>query len=235
GTAEGASAGGRERSLDGPVPPQPLRGTPLGSWLLPDGGCRFLVWAPRADRVAVVLERPGREVPEVVPMEPRARGYHVAVAQGVAAGARYRFRLDDEDDLPDPSSRSQTDGVHGPSAVVDPNAFRWTDGGWSGTPLGQFVIYELHVGTYTAEGTLRSAVSHLDSLAELGVTAIELMPVAQFPGTRNWGYDGAFPYAVQHSYGGAAGLRALVDACHARGLAVVLDVVCNHLGPEGTA
>lgn len=207
-------------------------GGELGAWYLGQGRCRFLVWAPRDRRVQVALEDDHGASGRVVELQPAGRGYHLAIAEGVRPGTRYRYRLNGAQ-LPDPASRRQPDGVHGPSEVVDPRSFAWTDQGWSGPPLSRFVLYELHVGTYTPEGTFRGLISRLEALAELGVTALELMPVAQFPGARNWGYDGVFPYAVQDSYGGADGLRLLVDACHALGLAVVLDVVYNHLGPEG--
>jgi maltooligosyltrehalose trehalohydrolase len=165
-------------------------------------------------------------------MEQQERGYHQVLAEGVSPGTRYYYRLDGGNERPDPASHYQPEGVHGPSEVVD-LSFEWNDTGWQGLELADYIIYELHVGTYTHDGTFESIIPHLDGLCELGVTAIELMPVAQFPGDRNWGYDGAFPFGVQNSYGGPAGLQALVDACHARGLAVVLDVVYNHLGPEG--
>ncbi|MCZ7525999.1 MAG: malto-oligosyltrehalose trehalohydrolase [Acidimicrobiia bacterium] len=150
----------------------------------------------------------------------------------MAPGNRYRYRLDGDRELPDPASCSQPEGVHGPSAVVDPE-FPWSDAGWSPPPLPRWVLYELHVGTFSPEGTFDGVVPHLDRLADLGVTAVELMPVAEFPGPRNWGYDGVDLFAAHHGYGGLDGLRRLVDACHSRGLAVVLDVVYNHLGPEG--
>jgi maltooligosyltrehalose trehalohydrolase len=154
--------------------------------------------------------------------------------EGLAVGARYGYRLgSDARLLPDPASRSQPEGVHGPSAVVDPTAFRWTDGGWRGFQMADLVFYELHVGTFTHEGTFRAAIGHLEELADLGITAIELMPIAEFPGRRNWGYDGVALYAPHSAYGAPDDLRALVDAAHARGLAVFLDVVYNHLGPEG--
>ena len=159
-------------------------------------------------------------------------GYHVATVDGLIPDTRYRFRLEGGE-FPDPASRSQPEGVHGPSTLVDLPAWEWNDQGWTGPPLEAFVIYELHVGTFTPEGTFDSVVPQLDELCDLGVTAIELMPVAQFPGWRNWGYDGVFPYAVQDSYGGPDGLRRLVGECHTRGLAVVLDVMYNHVGPEG--
>jgi len=165
-------------------------------------------------------------------MERGKRGYHHAIAGDIAPGVLYLFRLDGVLERPDPASRHQPQGVHGPSCVTDPR-FDWSDDSWTGLALRDYVLYELHVGTFTAEGTFDAAVSRLDDLRDLGVTALELMPVAQFPGSRNWGYDGVFPFAVQDSYGGPDGLKRLVDACHREGLAVVLDVVYNHLGPEG--
>lgn len=187
------------------------------------------MWAPGADRVDVVLEDGGR----VLPLARDERGYHAGEWPRVPPGTRYRFRLPDGRLLPDPASRFQPEGVRGPSAVVDP-AFDWCDDGWTGLALEDHVLYEVHVGAFTDEGTFDAVIPRLDGLRELGVTAIELMPVAQFPGTRNWGYDGVFPFAAQNTYGGPDGLRRLVDACHARGLAVVLDVVYNHVGPEGS-
>lgn len=205
----------------------------LGARYEGEGRCAFRVWAPRARAVALRLVRP---VERVVPLAAVEDGYHEAVVDGVEPGARYLYRLDGALERPDPASRSQPEGVHGPSEVVDdrPDA-HGVDlvGGWAGLPLAGYVLYELHVGTFTAEGTFDAVIPHLDGLRELGVTALELMPIAQFPGARNWGYDGVYPWAVQGSYGGPAGLRRLVAACHARGLAVVLDVVMNHLGPEG--
>ena len=148
-------------------------------------------------------------------------------------GTLYRLLLDGEREFADPASRHQPQGVDGPSAVVDVGSLAMDAAGWSGRPLSQYVIYELHVGTFSSESTFDGVVPYLDDLRELGVTAVELMPVAQFPGRRNWGYDGVFPFAVQNSYGGPEGLACLVAECHRRGLAVVLDVVYNHLGPEG--
>jgi maltooligosyltrehalose trehalohydrolase len=165
-------------------------------------------------------------------MRPGGHGWFEAHAGDVAPGQRYLFRLDDGPDRPDPASRWQPDGVHGPSAVLDPR-FAWSDDGWQGVGLADMVLYELHVGTFTAEGTFDAAAAELPRLCDLGVNALEIMPVAQFPGGRNWGYDGVYPFAVQHSYGGAAGLKRLVDAAHRAGVAVLLDVVYNHLGPEG--
>jgi maltooligosyltrehalose trehalohydrolase len=199
----------------------------LGATHLGDGRTEFLVWAPNAGSVELLLLED-----RAVSMERLEHGYRRAFGEGAGPGTPYRFRLDGRE-LPDPASRSQPGGVHGPSEVVDPSTFEWSDGGWRGHALADLVIYELHVGTYTPEGTFDATAAHLDALVELGVTAIELMPVAQFPGSRNWGYDGVFPFAVQDSYGGPDGLRRLVDECHRRGLSVVLDVVYNHIGPEG--
>jgi maltooligosyltrehalose trehalohydrolase len=200
-----------------------------GALFHPPASCRFTVWAPRARHVTLRLVGP---VHRDVPMQPVQRGYHLAHVEGVAPGQRYLYRLDNGPDRPDPASRWQPDGVHGPSAVDDP-AFAWHDEGWRGVALEELVLYELHIGTFTPEGTFDAAIGQLDRLVELGVTALSLMPVAQFPGTRNWGYDGVYPFAVQASYGGTKGLKRLVDAAHRRGLAMILDVVYNHLGPEG--
>ena len=207
-------------------------------WRLPfganvvDGGVEFRVWAPGRKTAEVVVYGPDAEM--VHPLSPEGHeGWFGGRVEGIGAGARYRWRLDGEGAFPDPASRSQPQGVHEPSEVVDPAAFSWTDGGWRGVPLEEMVIYELHVGTFTPEGTFDAAIARLDALADLGVTAIEPMPIAAFPGERNWGYDGVFLYAPAAPYGGAEGFRRLVDAAHARGLAVVLDVVYNHLGPEG--
>ena len=206
------------------------RSFPLGASPLPDTRCRFLVFAPAAGTVEVRLLSPGERV---VLLERDDMGYHYGIVDGVKAGARYLYRLDGGKELPDPASRFQPQGVHGPSMVIDPDAFSWMELEWRGIPLSSYILYELHVGTYTPEGTFDTIIPRLDSLAELGVTALELMPVSQFPGRRNWGYDGVYPFAVQESYGGPEGLKRLVDACHRRGLAVVLDVVYNHFGPEG--
>jgi len=189
----------------------------------------FRVWAPGAERMQVrVLGTPGR----LIELERDAHGYHAAIASQVGPGARYLFRFPDGTELPDPASRWQRDGVHGPSTVVD-LSFPWSDTHWQPPQLAEFVIYELHVGTFTSAGTFAGVIHQLDYLRSLGINALEIMPVAQFSGARNWGYDGVFPFAVQDTYGGPAELMRLVDACHARGIAVILDVVYNHLGPEG--
>ncbi len=201
-------------------------------------GHTFELWAPAVDQVTLLLGGDdGDDGAHELPMEADGRGWHSITASEREAppGTRYRFRLGEGDDAPvraDPASRWQPDGVHGPSAVVDP-AFDWHDGGWVNPPLEGYVILELHVGTFSAEGTFDGAIPHLAALAELGITAVELMPIAEFPGGRNWGYDGVFPSAAQSTYGGPDGLRRFVDAAHRHGLAVILDVVDNHLGPEG--
>jgi maltooligosyltrehalose trehalohydrolase len=189
----------------------------------------FRVWAARASRVDLRLVRPQEKI---VPLNPLGDGYYEAEVADVAPGARYVFRLDGDKERPDPASRFQPQGVHGPSQVVDP-CFSWEDKCWFGLPLEQYIIYELHVGTFTAEGTFEAIIPYLPELKDLGVTAVEIMPVAQFPGDRNWGYDGVYPFAAQNSYGGPEGLKRLINACHKEGLAAILDVVYNHLGPEG--
>ena len=193
------------------------------------GGTRFVLWAPFRDRAEIHLTGPADRT---IPMKKDECGYFHAILDKLPAGSRYFYRLDGGSEYPDPASRFQPDGVHGPSQVVSPD-FDWNDSDWRGLPLQEYIIYELHTGTFTKEGTFDAIIAHIDGLIELGITAVELMPVAQFPGNRNWGYDGVYPYAVQNSYGGPDSLKRLVNACHERGLAVVLDVVYNHLGPEG--
>jgi maltooligosyltrehalose trehalohydrolase len=188
-----------------------------------------MVWAPFRERVYVHIVEPHEKV---LPLKKNEHGYFEAVVDGVPTGSIYYYRLDGESEYPDPASRSQPKGVFGPSRVIDPG-FPWSDVHWRGLPLEKYIIYELHTGVFTPEGTFSAVIEHLDELKELGITAVELMPVAQFSGTRNWGYDGVFPFAPQDSYGGPEGLKQLVDACHRNGLAVVLDVVYNHIGPEG--
>jgi maltooligosyltrehalose trehalohydrolase len=201
---------------------------PLGAHYLGSGRCEFCVWAPKVRELQVTLFPSHR----VEPLSLQHDGYYTGTLAGVEPGTRYFFRLDEQTQRPDPASRSQPEGVHAASEVIDPH-FTWSDDGWHGVPVSQLIIYELHVGTFSAEGTFAGAAQHLDRLQHLGITAIELMPVAQFPGPRNWGYDGVYPFAVQQSYGGPLELKRFVDQCHARGIAVLLDVVYNHLGPEG--
>ncbi|MFP3866834.1 MAG: malto-oligosyltrehalose trehalohydrolase [Desulfobacteraceae bacterium] len=202
----------------------------LGANYLGAGRCEFLVWAPWRQQVELKLVSPQASL---IPMEADEPGYWKAVVEGVYPGTRYFYHLEGERDRPDPASFSQPEGVHGPSEVVDHHAFDWRDQCWPGLSLAEMVIYELHVGCFTPEGTFAAIIPRLPELLDLGVNALEIMPVAQFPGERNWGYDGTYIYAVQNSYGGPEGLKQLVDACHQQGLAVILDVVYNHLGPEG--
>ncbi|MBD0304937.1 MAG: malto-oligosyltrehalose trehalohydrolase [Nitrospiraceae bacterium] len=203
----------------------------LGATLLDSSTVQFRVWAPHARTVAVKLMDGSREP---IPMPPSQLGYYEVTVKGLHAGMRYRYILDGGKERPDPASRLQPDGVHGPSVIVDPSLFQWSDQHWTGVPFDRLIIYELHVGTFGKEGTFRGIIPHLDYLREtVGITAVELMPVAQFPGSHNWGYDGVCLFAPQSTYGGVEGLKELVDACHTRGLAVILDVVYNHVGPEG--
>lgn len=203
-----------------------------GATLTEDGSCTWTVWAPRATRADLLLYDAAGQA-TVHPMARGDAGRWRQEATGIAEGQRYAFQLDGGPPRPDPASRWQPDGVHQPSAVWRPDAFRWTDADWRNVPRSELVIYELHVGTFTPEGTFDAVIPRLSDLKELGVTAVEIMPVGQFPGTRDWGYDGTYWYAVQESYGGPRGLQRLVDACHRVGLAVILDVIYNHLGPEG--
>jgi maltooligosyltrehalose trehalohydrolase len=192
-------------------------------------GCDFLVWAPRAQRLDLHLLAPADRC---VPMQRQANGYFQVRLPDAGPGALYFFRFENGEERPDPASRCQPQGVHGPSEIVDPH-FDWDDQSWRGVDLADYAFYELHVGTFTPAASFDAIIPRLAELKDLGITAIEIMPVAQFPGTRNWGYDGVFPFAVQASYGGANGLKRLVNACHRADLAAVLDVVYNHLGPEG--
>ncbi len=190
----------------------------------------FSVWAPKPRSIELELLDP---TPRCLPMDDIGRGLYRLRVENVTPGTRYQFVLNGETRRPDPVSHFQTETVHGPSIVVDHDAYSWNDHAFTPPPFGSLVIYELHVGTFTPEGTLLAAIKKLDYLTDLGISAVEIMPVADFPGKRNWGYDGVFPYSVHHAYGGPDGLKAFVDACHLRGLAVILDVVYNHLGPEG--
>lgn len=205
---------------------------PLGADLREDGTCMFRVWAPVHDRVELHIVAPEERR---IPMSRTENGYHEVVVEGCPEGTRYLYVLNGGAgavERPDPASRHQPEGVHRASEVVGSD-FPWHDAGWTGIALEDSVVYELHVGTFTPEGTFDAVIPHLDRLKELGITAVELLPVGQFPGERNWGYDGVYMNAAQTSYGGPRGLKRLVDACHARGLAILLDVVYNHLGPEG--
>jgi maltooligosyltrehalose trehalohydrolase len=190
----------------------------------------FRVWAPNVTNLAVRILG---AIPQTIPMTRTPDSQFVATVPNVTEEMDYFYVLEGERERPDPVSRWQPQGVHGPSRIVNPKSFGWSDQGWSGVPLKDFIIYELHTGTFTREGTFESIIPRLPYFRDLGITAIEIMPVAEVPGNRNWGYDGASLYSPQSSYGGPTGLKKLVDACHHHGLAVVLDVVYNHLGPEG--
>ncbi|MHA6247762.1 malto-oligosyltrehalose trehalohydrolase [Pontibacter sp. CAU 1760] len=201
-----------------------------GSAYKGNGKCLFTVWAPEKESMLLHIVHPTDSVMEMTCDE---EGYFTAELEGIAPGTRYYYMPDGKDDFPDPASFFQPEGVHGPSEVVDHASYDWQDHGWKNLPMQELVLYELHVGTFTPEGTFEAIIPKLADLAETGINAIELMPIAQFPGERNWGYDGVFPYAVQNTYGGPTGLKKLVDACHAQGIAIYLDVVYNHIGPEG--
>ncbi|HXN84864.1 MAG TPA: alpha-amylase family glycosyl hydrolase, partial [Candidatus Binataceae bacterium] len=193
------------------------------------GAVQFRVWSPLAKELAVKITSP-REL--IRPMD-CSEGVFSTIVEGIGSGADYLYIIDNKKERPDPVSRYQAGGVHGPSRIVDPDAFKWSDAQWRGLPLKDYVIYELHIGTFTPAGTFASAIEKLGYLRDAGITAIEIMPVAQCPGARNWGYDGVYPYAVQSTYGGPEELKRLVDAAHRAGLAVIMDCVYNHLGPEG--
>lgn len=191
---------------------------------------KFTVWAPLHESVELKITHP-RE--RIVEMQRDEMGYWHVELDDIPSTLHYLYRINHDKAWPDPVSFYQPNGVHHESAVVDHGRFEWADLLWEGIPLEQMIFYELHIGTFTPQGTFEGVIERIDYLKDLGITAIELLPVAQFPGQRNWGYDGVYPYAVQASYGGPDGLKQLVDACHRKGLAVVLDVVYNHLGPEG--
>lgn len=192
-----------------------------------DKGVDFSLWGPHHASVSLVIN-------ECAPLQMRAEdGWHRFALASAPAGTRYRFELPDGLRVPDPASRFQPEDVHGASEIIDPQDYRWGTPAWRGRPWHETVLYELHIGSFTPEGTFSAAVAHLDYLADLGVTAIEIMPVADFPGTRNWGYDGVLLYAPDSSYGTPSDFKALIDAAHARGIMVFLDVVYNHFGPDG--
>jgi maltooligosyltrehalose trehalohydrolase len=196
----------------------------------PKDGVKFRVWAPNISSISLKVAGESGEIL----MNPETNGYFTTIINDLEPGTRYSYLLNGEQLRPDPVSRSQPEGVHGASEVIDPDEFKWEDQDWRGIPLEEMIIYEIHTGTFTQEGTFEAIIPFLDYLKkDLGVTTIELMPVAQFPGDRNWGYDGAYLYAPQNSYGGPKGLKTLINASHRKGLAIILDVVYNHLGPEG--
>jgi maltooligosyltrehalose trehalohydrolase len=190
------------------------------------GKAEIMVWAPDHKEVSIVINDTTK-----LKLIREAYGYHSLVTSQLKPGDHYQFAIE-QGLFPDPASLSQPLGMHGPSKAIKLNAYKWSDQHWKNTSIEKYIIYELHTGTFTSGGTFKDIEDKLDYLKELGITAIELMPVAQFPGARNWGYDGVFPFAVQHSYGGAEALQHLIDTCHQKEIAVILDVVYNHLGPE---
>ncbi|HBG50693.1 MAG TPA: 4-alpha-glucanotransferase, partial [Gammaproteobacteria bacterium] len=204
---------------------------PFGPLRLDDGRIRFRLWAPaqRAPKLQISDDR----AEYVLPMDPCGDGWFECVTNRARTGQTYCFRLDSGLAVPDPASRFQPRDAHGPSELIDPHAYRWRHEDWRGRPWREAVIYELHVGSFSPEGTYQGVIKRLDHLVELGITAIELMPVADFPGRRNWGYDGVLPFAPDSAYGRPEDLKALIDAAHAHGLMLFLDVVYNHFGPDG--
>jgi maltooligosyltrehalose trehalohydrolase len=200
---------------------------PFGAECRPDGSIRFCLWAPAANLVDLCLAT------QCIPMLQSGDGWFELITDEASTGARYQFRINGKLKIPDPASRFQPSDVHGPSEVIDPTGFDWSDNSWCGRPWAEAVTYELHVGTFTPEGTFAAVEEKLNYFADLGVTALELMPVADFPGGRNWGYDGVLPFAPDSSYGRPEDLKRLVQAAHARELMIFLDVVYNHFGPEG--
>ena len=203
-------------------------GKNVGAVYKGDEKVEFCIWAPFAESVEVIFKNSEKPVE----LEAGERGYWSKNVTGIQPGVLYKFRID-EQEFPDPASLSQPHGVHSWSQVIDHNSHKWQDADWKGRELKDMIIYELHVGTFTPAGTFEAVIDKLDHLEELGINTIELMPISQFPGERNWGYDGVYPFAAQDSYGGAEGLKKLVDACHSRNFSIILDVVYNHLGPEG--
>jgi malto-oligosyltrehalose trehalohydrolase len=206
---------------------------PFGAELTASGEVHFRLWAPAARRVELLLFDAHGAAVHTAPMQPLAGGWFALLTGAARAGSLYRYRIDDNQDVPDPASRCNPQGVHGPSEVIDPTAYAWGDADWQAPPWHAAVVYELHVGTFNAPGTYGSVAAQLAHLKRLGASAIELMPLGAFPGTRNWGYDGVLPYAPQASYGRPEELKGLIAAAHQHGLAVILDVVYNHFGPEG--
>jgi maltooligosyltrehalose trehalohydrolase len=201
-----------------------------GAILQPDNSCIFKTWAPLYEAMVLHIVAPKEQR---ITMKKDAMGFFTAHVKEVDPSAQYFYAPDDGKEFPDPASFFQPNGVHEASALINHSSFEWKDQHWKGIDKPALILYELHVGTFTPEGTFEAIIPRLDDLLDTGINAIEIMPVAQFPGERNWGYDGVFPYAVQHSYGGPEGLKQLVDACHQKGIAVYLDVVYNHIGPEG--
>ena len=212
--------------------PIPAGATLLGDGMHGGGGVRFCLWAPGSSTIGLLLEGRGRDASGILCMHAQPDGWHELTVESAGPGTLYRFVLPDGMKVPDPASRFQPQDVHGPSEVIDPAAYEWSVA-WDGRPWDEMVLYELHVGAFTPEGTFRAAIGKLDHLAALGVIGIEIMPVSDFPGARNWGYDGVLPYAPDSSYGRPEDFKSFVEAAHARGIAVLLDVVYNHFGPDG--
>lgn len=200
----------------------------IGINFIESGEAEIVVWSPTAKSIEIITE--SKEKIALTNEHPR---YWTATTNLVAPGSLYKISVDGKDPFPDPTSLCQPSGVHGCSAAFDLKKFKWTDGEWKNIPQHEYIIYELHTGTFTPQNNFEGIITKLGYLFNLGVNAIEIMPVAQFPGNRNWGYDGVYPFAVQDSYGGAQGLQKLVNACHEKGIAVILDVIYNHIGPEG--
>ncbi|MGC3989986.1 MAG: alpha-amylase family glycosyl hydrolase, partial [Chthoniobacteraceae bacterium] len=194
-------------------------------------GVHYQVWAPK--RKKVEAEITGAAGPRTLVLTRDAQGFYSGIDRQGRAGDRYRYRLDGSGPFPDPASRWQPEGVHGPSQVIDPRSYAWNDGDWQRPRFRDLVLYEIHIGTFTREGTFRSTMNSLPYLRDLGINAIQIMPVADFPGERNWGYDGVNLFAPARCYGHPDDLRALVDAAHQQGIAVIQDVVYNHFGPDG--
>lgn len=203
----------------------------IGARYLGYGRCEFTVWAPFLKKVEIKIIFLPQKI--TLPMEKDEKGYWSTVVDNVLPGTLYLYRLENERERPDPASHFQPQGVHGASQIIDHNSFQWDDRLWKGIKLSEMIIYELHVGTFTPEGTFDAIIPRLDEIKDIGINTIEIMPVAQFPGERNWGYDGVYLFAVQASYGGPDGFKRLVNECHKKGIAVILDVVYNHFGPEG--
>jgi maltooligosyltrehalose trehalohydrolase len=215
--------------------PDPIftRRLPVGAEVQPGGGVHFRIWSPRSGQVEVVVHAAAGEEDRSFSLRPEPDGYFSGHDADSGVGTLYRYRLDGGDSYPDPASRFQPEGPHGPSCVIDPSTYRWGDGAWSGVDLAGQVVYEMHVGTFTRAGNWAGAIEQLPALAELGVTVLEVMPVAEFPGRFGWGYDGVDLFAPTRLYGEPDDFRRFVDRAHALGLAVILDVVYNHLGPSG--
>ena len=208
----------------------------IGANYLGEGKCEFVVWAPFLEKVELKVVSPvgaKHASPIFIPMEKDKLGYWKAVVNEVFPGTLYSYRLENEKDRPDPASHFQPNGVHKPSQIIDHRSFDWEGEYWRVMDISQMIIYELHVGTFTPESTFEAIIPRLDEIRDTGINSIEIMPVSQFPGERNWGYDGVYPFAVQNSYGGPEGLKRLVNECHKKEMAIILDVVYNHLGPEG--